>query len=118
MATVTKKELIDTIAERQKIRRGLVKDTVKEFLELIVERLAAGDRIEFREFGVFEVRERAPRTAQNPKTLQRVYVPAKRSIKFKPGRLLRDKLDPAGAAPQAEAPPSVVVTQRPAGIAG
>ena len=115
MATITKKELIDTIAERQGVRRGVVKDTVKEFLELIVEKLASGDRIEFREFGVFEVRERAPRTAQNPKTLERVYVPAKRSIKFKPGRALKDKLEPpAPAAPK----PAVVVTQSPAAIAG
>jgi integration host factor subunit beta len=114
MATITKKELIDTIAQRQGVRRGVVKDTVREFLELIVEKLASGDRIEFREFGVFEVRERAPRTAQNPKTLERVYVPAKRSIKFKPGRALKDKLDPPAAAPK----PAVVVTQSPAAIAG
>ena len=118
MATITKKELIDAIADRQGVRRGIVKDTVKEFLDLIVEKLAAGDRIEFREFGVFEVRERAPRTAQNPKTLERVYVPAKRSIKFKPGRMLRDKLDQVGGTPDPKAAPSVVVTQRPAGIAG
>jgi hypothetical protein len=48
--------------------------------------------LEFREFGVFEVRERAARRAQNPRTLEKVYVPAKRVVKFKVGRLMRERI--------------------------
>ena len=50
-------------------------------------------------FGVFEIKQRAARTAQNPKTLQRVQVPPKRTVKFKVGRLMKQKLQgPAAGA--------------------
>ncbi|MDF1800425.1 MAG: HU family DNA-binding protein [Planctomycetota bacterium] len=55
----------------------------------MTEELAADRRSEFREFGVFEVRERAARIAQNPRTLDKVQVPAKRVAKFKVGRRMR-----------------------------
>ncbi|MBN2843968.1 MAG: HU family DNA-binding protein, partial [Sedimentisphaerales bacterium] len=49
-------------------------------------------RLEFRDFGVFETKHRAARVAQNPKTLERVQVPPKRTVKFKVGRLMKQKL--------------------------
>ncbi len=58
----------------------------------MVAELARGNRLEFREFGVFEIKTRAARTAQNPKTLKPVRVPAKRTVKFKVGRQLREAL--------------------------
>ena len=54
--------------------------------------LAADNRLEFRDFGVFETRSRNARVAQNPRTLERVKVPSKRSVKFKMGRLMKEKL--------------------------
>lgn len=93
MATITKKDLIDQISEKSGVRRSTVKDVVQMFLDQITEELASGNRLEFRDFGVFEVKSRAARTAQNPKTLQRVSVPPKRSVKFKGGRLMRDRLE-------------------------
>ena len=93
MSTVTKKALVDRIAERTDQKRVVVKKTVQEFLDLIIEELAEGNRLEFRDFGVFEVKDRAPRMAQNPRTLERVPVPAKRTVKFKVGRKMQDKLD-------------------------
>lgn len=92
MATVTKKELIDRIAEATQAKRVVVKRIVQSFLDEVVNELATGNRLEFRDFGVFETRERSARVAQNPKTLERVQVPAKRTIKFKMGRLMRQKL--------------------------
>ena len=56
------------------------------------EELCQNNRLEFRDFGVFEIRSRASRIAQNPKTLERVDVPAKRTVKFKMGRLMRERL--------------------------
>jgi integration host factor subunit beta len=92
MSTITKKELIDRIAESTQAKRVVVKRIVQSFLNEIVKELAKDNRLEFRDFGVFETRTRAARVAQNPKTLQRVQVPAKRTVKFKMGRLMKQKL--------------------------
>ncbi len=92
MSTITKKKLIDRIAENKQVKRVVVKRIVQYFLNEIVDELAKGNRLEFRDFGVFETRTRAARVAQNPKTLQRVQVPAKRTVKFKMGRLMKQKL--------------------------
>jgi len=95
MATVTKKELIDRIAERTQAKRVSVKRIVQTFLDEIIQELCQDNRLEFRDFGVFETRTRASRIAQNPKTLERVEVPAKRTVKFKMGRLMRENLSNA-----------------------
>jgi nucleoid DNA-binding protein len=92
MATVTKKELIDRIAERTQAKRVAVKSIIQAFLDEITNELCQDNRLEFRDFGVFETRTRAARVAQNPKTLERVEVPAKRTVKFKMGRLMRENL--------------------------
>ena len=92
MHTVTKKELVDRIAEDTKSKHVLAKKIVQGFLDEIIEELSKGNRLEFRDFGVFEVRHRAARVAQNPKTLERVQVPAKRTVRFKAGRLMKQKL--------------------------
>ncbi len=93
MATITKKELIERISDRTKVSRADVKRSVQEFLDQVISELKKGNRLEFRDFGVFEVKERAARTAQNPKTLERVHVPAKRTVKFKVGRLMRESIE-------------------------
>ena len=90
--TITKKELVEQIAVSTKERRGDVKAVLQTFLDLVLDELGKGNRIEFRDFGVFEVKVRAARTAQNPKTLQRVQVPARRTVKFKAGRQMRARL--------------------------
>ncbi len=92
MATITKKELIDRIAERTQAKRVTVKSVIQAFLDEITRELGENNRLEFRDFGVFETRTRAARVAQNPKTLERVDVPAKRTVKFKMGRLMRQNL--------------------------
>jgi len=93
MSTITKKDLIDRIADQTDQKRTVVKQTIQSFLDAIIDELAEGNRLEFRDFGVYEVKERAPRTAQNPKTLERVYVPAKKTVKFKVGRLMQVRVD-------------------------
>ncbi|MFH1613872.1 MAG: HU family DNA-binding protein [Planctomycetota bacterium] len=95
MATITKKELIDRIAEQTQAKRVVVKRIIQAFLDEIVSELGNENRLEFRDFGVFETRTRAARVAQNPKTLDRVEVPAKRTVKFKTGRLMKEKLTAA-----------------------
>ena len=63
MATITKKELIDRISEREGYKRILVKRVVQSFLDSIIQELSGGNRLEFRDFGVFESRMRASRDA-------------------------------------------------------
>jgi len=104
MATITKKELIDRIADNSGARRVQVKRVVQQFLDEIVSELGKGNRLEFRDFGVFETKIRKARKAQNPKTLEPVSVPEKRTVKFKVGRLMKQKLsEMTGAAVDDEA---------------
>src|SRR5687768_10267177 len=92
MATITKKELIDRIADGTGHRRVQVKKVVQQFLDEVVNELGKGNRLEFRDFGVFETKLREARKAQNPKTLEPVEVPEKRTVKFKVGRLMKQRL--------------------------
>src|ERR1700749_4873045 len=104
MATITKKELIDRIADTTAGRRVQVKKVIQQFLDQIVGELGKGNRLEFRDFGVFETKLRKARKAQNPKTLEPVAVPEKRTVKFKVGRLMKQKLgELTGAAIDDEA---------------
>jgi integration host factor subunit beta len=92
MKTITKKDLVDRIAEQTGSKRVIVKRIIQRFLDEIISELGDGNRLEFRDFGVFELRERAARIAQNPKTMEKVHVPSKRTVKFKVGRLMKDRL--------------------------
>jgi integration host factor subunit beta len=83
---------VDRIADATGQKRVLVKRIIQSFLEEIIQELGQGNRLEFRDFGVFELRERAARVAQNPKTMEKVRVPSKRTVKFKVGRLMKERL--------------------------
>jgi len=96
MSTITKKVVIDRIAENTKTRRAVVKPVIQSFLDEIIDELAKNNRLEFRDFGVFETKMRAARKAQNPKTMEQVQVPARRSVKFKMGRLMKQKMNASG----------------------
>ena len=93
MTTITKKELIERIAKETQCKNITAKEIVQQLLDEISTELGKGNRLEFRDFGVFEVVERAARIAQNPKTLEKVQVPAKRGVKFKMGRFMKKKLN-------------------------
>ena len=89
MAT-TKKDLIDRIAETTGTKQVSVRAVIEQCFDEIIAELAKGNRIEFRDFGVFDTRTTRARTAQNPRTLKKVEVPAKRRVVFKPGRSMRE----------------------------
>ena len=97
MSTITKRELVNRIAQSTQAKHALVKATVQSFLDEVISELAKGNRLEFRDFGVFEIVTRAARVAQNPKTLEQIHVPAKRVVKFKMGRLMKQKLNSENA---------------------
>lgn len=112
MATITKKELVNRIAEITGQTKVITKEVIQLFLDEIIRELARGNRLEFREFGVFEVKDRKARRAQNPRTLEKVHVPEKKVVKFKVGRIMREKVsaiplkpDAPAAEPSVEAQP-------------
>lgn len=90
--TVTKKELAYRIAAATQHKKVIVRQIIQSFIDEIIAELAAGNRLEFREFGVFELKRRAPRKARNPRTGDRVDVPSKTIVYFKPGRAMREML--------------------------
>lgn len=92
MATITKKELVARISDQTGQTKVVTREILQRFLDEIIAELARGNRLEFREFGVFELKQRPPRRAQNPRTLEKVDVPAKRIVKFKVGRLMRQRV--------------------------
>ena len=91
---------------------------VQTFLDEIFAELCQDNRLEFRDFGVFETRTRAARIAQNPKTLERVHVPPKRTVKFKVGRLMKQRLQESLKAEAAPAAPAAPVESGVPGGAG
>lgn len=92
MAT-TKKNLIDRIAESTGTPQTLVKTVVQQLFDEVITQLARGNRLELRDFGTLDTKISPPRTAQNPRTLAKVSVPAKCRVVFKPGRLLKQRLN-------------------------
>jgi integration host factor subunit beta len=92
MTTVTKKELAYRISEKTGQKKVVIKKIIQAFIDEIIDELAQGNRLEFREFGVFEIKTRAARKARNPRTGVRVDVPSKSVVHFKAGRLMKERV--------------------------
>ena len=86
---LTKRDLVIAISKETGISQVDVKKVLNRTLNYIIESLKEGKTIELRNFGVFKVRQRAPRRGRNPKTGEEVPVPSKRVVVFKPGLLMR-----------------------------
>jgi nucleoid DNA-binding protein len=82
----------NAIAYKTQVKQVVVKNIVQNFLDEIVNELGNNNRLEFRGFGIFEVKEHSPRIAQNPKTLEKVQVGTKRTVKFRMSKLMKQKL--------------------------
>jgi nucleoid DNA-binding protein len=89
---VTKKEIVRTISEEIGLTQLKTKEIVQKTFDAIVEALVEEGRIELRNFGVFEVKRRAPRKARNPRTGTRVDVPEKFVVTFKPGKEMEQRV--------------------------
>ncbi len=87
---MTKKEIVRKISEDIGLTQLKTKDIVQRTLDAIIATLVSEGRIELRNFGVFEVKKRAPRMARNPRTGDKVYVPAKNVVTFKPGKEMEE----------------------------
>lgn len=88
----TKKEIVRRIAKKLGVKQYIAKDVAQAFLDEIIDELAAGNTLQFREFGVFYTVVRSARKARNPKTGTEVHVSAKTVVHFKVGRLMKEKV--------------------------
>ena len=90
MATVTKKKLINTISQQKGIHPNDVRNVIQAFLDTMTDYLSKGDRLEFRDFGVFEVVERKQKIGRNPKDAAvPIVIPSRNAVKFTPGKRMR-----------------------------
>ena len=89
---MTKKEIVKTISEEIGLTQLKTKEIVQKTFDAIVETLVEERRIELRNFGVFEVKRRAARKARNPRTGEKVFVPQKFVVTFKPGKEMEERV--------------------------
>ncbi len=89
---MTKKDIARRIADRVGIPQSLAQEAVQGVLDDIVDTLVREGRIELRNFGVFEVKQRKARKARNPRTGDKVEVPPKFVVTFKPGKEMEERV--------------------------
>ena len=89
---VTKKEIVKTISEEIGLTQLKTKEIVQKTFDAIIDTLVEDERIELRNFGVFEVKRRAARKARNPRTGEKVFVPEKFVVTFKPGKEMEERV--------------------------
>jgi nucleoid DNA-binding protein len=102
---VTKKDLAKQIADKLNVNQLLALDIIQQTFDGITETLVKEGRIELRNFGVFEVKERKPRSARNPRTGEKVMVPLRRVVTFKPGREMEQRVGELAQVPNKQANP-------------
>ncbi len=90
---MTKAELVDEVARNSELSKKDAEVIVQTVLDSIVDSLKNGEKVELRGFGSFRLRDRASRQGRNPKTGEKVFVPAKKVPYFKPGKDLRELIN-------------------------
>jgi nucleoid DNA-binding protein len=100
VSTVSKKEIVKTVSEKHGLTTTQTAQIVQVFMDQIIDELGRGNRIEFREFGIFELKRRKPRIARNPKTGAQVSVPEKTVVSFKPGKVMKARVVDTEPAPK------------------
>ena len=89
---MTKKEIVKQISDRIGLTQLKTKEIVQQTFDAIVDTLIEAGRIELRNFGVFEVKQRKARKARNPRTGDKVDVPPKNVVTFKPGKEMEERV--------------------------
>ena len=90
---MTKRDMVVQIAEETGLIQQDVHAVIQKSLDLIVDSLAQGKNVELRNFGVFQVRERKQRIGRNPNRPEQVVpIPSCRIVKFKPGKIMKQRV--------------------------
>ena len=92
MATVTKKELVISVSEKSGAKQSIAKAVVQSFLDQMIEELVKGNKIELRDFAVFNTKMRKARKARNPRTGEEIFANSKKVVTFKAGRLMKERI--------------------------
>ena len=103
---MTKADLVEEVAKVTELTRKDSEVIVDTLFESVIKALREGDKLEVRGFGSFRVRQRNARVGRNPKTGEKVEVPAKRVPYFKPSKELKDLINEDGTAPVTPMPAS------------
>jgi len=94
MVTVTKKDLVQKISQKKNLHPSEVLQVVQIFLDEMTASLAKGDRLEFRDFGVFEITRRKQKIGRNPKNAAiPIVIPARLVVKFTPGKKMKTMIE-------------------------
>ena len=109
---MTKKEIVQTIADELGLPQLQARQIVQKTLDSIVNTLVADGRVELRNFGVFKVKWRKPRKARNPRTDEKVMVPERCAVTFKPGQAIEHRVAEEGRTAATRLPPKVAVANR------
>ena len=108
MATITKKKLVQVISQDLGLHPNDVRNVIQGFLDRMTDYLSQGDRLEFRDFGVFEIVERKQKIGRNPKNAGvPIIIPARSAVKFTSGKKMRKMVEKEVSSPSqvAEKPP-------------
>lgn len=93
-STMTKKKLINSISQEKGVHPNDVRQVIQSFLDRMTQSLAEGERLEFRDFGVFEVVVRKQKIGRNPKNAAvPIVIPARSAVKFTPGKKMRKLIE-------------------------
>lgn len=107
MGTITKKQLVQAISQEKNLHPNDVRNVIQAFLDAMTQFLAKGDRLEFRDFGVFEIVERKQKIGRNPKNAGvPIVIPARKAVKFTPGKMMRQLIEKGEVPEQPASKPS------------
>jgi nucleoid DNA-binding protein len=117
---MTRKKIVQSISEDLGFTHVKAKEIVEKVFDAILETLVKEERVELRNFGIFQVKRRGPRKARNPKTGGKVLVPEKFVVTFKPGHVMQQRVEALGNGSQraAEAADPARVTEPSIGVKG
>lgn len=102
---MTKADLVEEVSRVTELTRKDSEVIVDQLFDSVIKALKSGDKLEVRGFGSFRVRQRNARVGRNPKTGEKVEVPAKRVPYFKPSKELKDLINDGAAAPSSVSGP-------------
>jgi len=91
-ATITKRSIVKALAAETQLPQSVVRQLVERLFDSITDSLVINQRLELRNFGVFEVKKRAARMGRNPKTNEEVYISERYAVTFKPGKQMEERL--------------------------
>ncbi|HPN30435.1 MAG TPA: HU family DNA-binding protein [bacterium] len=93
MTVITRQHICEKLSGEFNIEPSEIDNLLKTFFDVFIKTIITGDKIELRNFGVFQLVERKPKLARNLKTNEPIRLPGKKSVLFKPGKEMKDRIN-------------------------